>query len=40
MIVWRKREDKAWIHIAEQTVKGIVPYVDPNETDEVHCGPG
>ena len=40
MIVWRKREDNAWIHKAEQIVRGIVPVVSHEETSEVHCGPG
>ena len=40
MIVWRRREDNAWIHDAEERVKEIVPVVSHEDTDEVHCGPG
>jgi ubiquinone/menaquinone biosynthesis C-methylase UbiE len=40
MIVWRRREDNPWVHEAELRVKGIVPMVSHEETDEVHCGPG
>jgi ubiquinone/menaquinone biosynthesis C-methylase UbiE len=39
-IVWRKREDNPWLHEAELRVKEIVPVVSPEETDQVHCGPG
>lgn len=39
-VVWRKREDNPWIHDAELCVRGIVPVVDHNTTDQVHCGPG
>ena len=40
MIVWRRREDNPWVHEAELCVKGIVPVVSHEDTDEVHCGPG
>jgi len=40
MIVWRRREDNAWLHDAELRVKEIVPVVSHEDTDEVHCGPG
>jgi ubiquinone/menaquinone biosynthesis C-methylase UbiE len=40
MIVWRKREDNAWVHKAELRVREIVPIVSHEETEEVHCGPG
>jgi ubiquinone/menaquinone biosynthesis C-methylase UbiE len=40
MIVWRRREDNAWVHEAEMRVKEIVPVVSHDETDQVHCGPG
>jgi ubiquinone/menaquinone biosynthesis C-methylase UbiE len=40
MIVWRKREDNAWLHEAELCVREIVPVVSHEETDAVHCGPG
>ena len=39
-IVWRKREDNPWLHAAEQCVREIVPVVEHDETDAVHCGPG
>jgi ubiquinone/menaquinone biosynthesis C-methylase UbiE len=39
-IVWRKREDNPWLHDAELCVRGIVPVVSHEETDQVHCGPG
>jgi ubiquinone/menaquinone biosynthesis C-methylase UbiE len=40
MIVWRRREDNAWLHEAELRVRAIVPVVSHEETSEVHCGPG
>ncbi len=39
-IVWRKREDNPWLHDAELCVRGIVPVVSHEETNQVHCGPG
>jgi ubiquinone/menaquinone biosynthesis C-methylase UbiE len=39
-IVWRRREDNAWVHEAEMCVREIVPVVSHEDTDEVHCGPG
>ena len=39
-IVWRKREDNPWVHEAEMRVREIVPVVDHEDTDQVHCGPG
>jgi ubiquinone/menaquinone biosynthesis C-methylase UbiE len=39
-IVWRKREDNPWLHDAELRVREIVPVVSPEETNQVHCGPG
>jgi ubiquinone/menaquinone biosynthesis C-methylase UbiE len=39
-IVWRKREDNAWLHDAELCTRAIVPIVSHDETDAVHCGPG
>ena len=38
MVVWRRREDNAWIYRAQQVVEGIVPR--PEEYDEPTCGPG
>ena len=39
-IVWRKREENPWIHEAEQCVRGIVPVVSHEDSNQVHCGPG
>jgi len=39
-IVWRKREDNPWLHDAELCVRGIVPVIPHEDTDQVHCGPG
>ena len=39
-VVWRKREDNPWLHDAELCVRGIVPVVSHEDTDQVHCGPG
>ena len=39
-VVWRRREENPWLHEAELRVKEIVPVVAPEETDQVHCGPG
>jgi len=40
MIVWRRREDNPWLHDAELCVRGLVPVVKHEDTDQVHCGPG
>lgn len=40
MIVWRRREDNAWLHEAELRVRELVPVVSHEDTNEVHCGPG
>ncbi|MEO8536726.1 MAG: class I SAM-dependent methyltransferase [Betaproteobacteria bacterium] len=40
MIVWRRREDNPWLHDAERCVRALVPVVDHEDTDQVHCGPG
>lgn len=39
-IVWRKREDNPWLHDAERCVREIVPVIEHDQTDAVHCGPG
>ena len=39
-VVWRKREDNPWLHAAELRVRELVPVVSPEETHQVHCGPG
>lgn len=40
MVVWRRREDNLWLHEAERCVRAIVPVVEHENTDQVHCGPG
>jgi ubiquinone/menaquinone biosynthesis C-methylase UbiE len=40
MVVWRRREDNAWLHAAELCVREVVPVVSHESTDQVHCGPG
>ena len=39
-IVWRRREENPWLFEAEQSVRKIVPVVEHDQTDAVHCGPG
>jgi ubiquinone/menaquinone biosynthesis C-methylase UbiE len=38
LVVWRKREDNAWLHAAEQCVRAIVP--EREDSNAVTCGPG
>ncbi len=38
MVVWRRKVDNPWIHVAENIVKPLVEV--PEETDEPRCGPG
>jgi ubiquinone/menaquinone biosynthesis C-methylase UbiE len=38
MVVWRKREDNPWIHVAEKVVRDLVP--ERHDSDEPTCGPG
>jgi SAM-dependent methyltransferase len=38
MVVWRKREDNPWIHLAEKVVRDLVP--ENHDSDEPTCGPG
>ena len=40
MVLWRRREDNAWVHAAEVRVRELVPVIAPEDTDQVHCGPG
>lgn len=40
MVVWRLREDNPWLHAAELCVRDLVPVVEHEQTDAVHCGPG
>lgn len=37
-VVWRKREDNPWVHVAENIVRNLVP--ERHDTDEPTCGPG
>jgi ubiquinone/menaquinone biosynthesis C-methylase UbiE len=37
-VVWRRREDNAWLYDAQQAVEAIVPH--PETTDQPTCGPG
>jgi len=37
-LVWRRKLDNPWMHVAEEVVKPLVP--EPEETDEARCGPG
>ena len=37
-VVWRKREDNPWVHVAERVVRDLVP--ERHEPDEPTCGPG
>ena len=39
-IVWRRREENPWLHEAELRVREIVPVINPEDTNQVHCGPG
>jgi SAM-dependent methyltransferase len=38
MIVWRRKIDNPWLHVAEEIVKPLID--EPEETDEPRCGPG
>jgi ubiquinone/menaquinone biosynthesis C-methylase UbiE len=38
MVVWRKREDNPWVHVAEKVVRDLVP--ERHDTGEPTCGPG
>ena len=40
MVVWRRRDDNPWVSEAERAVRTILPVVDPDASDHVHCGPG
>lgn len=37
-VVWRRKLDNPWLHVAEEIVKPLV--AEPEETDEARCGPG
>jgi ubiquinone/menaquinone biosynthesis C-methylase UbiE len=38
IVVWRKREDNPWMHIAEMIARKFIP--EPETHDEPTCGPG
>ncbi len=38
MVVWRRREDNPWVHVAEKVVRDRVP--ERHDSDEPTCGPG
>jgi SAM-dependent methyltransferase len=39
-VVWRRKVDNPWLHVAEEVVKPLLPDPDESETDEPRCGPG
>ena len=39
-VVWRRKLDNPWLHVAEEVVKPLLPDPDESETDEPRCGPG
>jgi ubiquinone/menaquinone biosynthesis C-methylase UbiE len=39
MVVWRKREDNAWLYDSQLAVRAIIPE-EEEAKDEVTCGPG
>jgi len=39
MVVWRRREDNAWLHDSQVAVRAIIPE-EAESKDEVTCGPG
>jgi len=38
LVVWRKREDNAFMHVAEKVVRDLVP--ERHDPEEPSCGPG
>jgi SAM-dependent methyltransferase len=38
VVVWRKREDNPWVHVAETVVRGLV--AERHDSGEPTCGPG
>lgn len=40
LVVWRKREDNAWMNAAEAAVQQVLPAVPHDNPDEPTCGPG
>src|SRR6185436_4844792 len=39
IVVWRKREDNPWLHIAEQIARKFIPE-ELEKHDQPTCGPG
>src|SRR5207247_7839789 len=39
IVVWRKREDNAWLHVAEQIARKFIPE-EAEKHDQPTCGPG
>jgi len=39
-VVWRRKVDNPWLHVAEAVVKPLLPDPDESETAEPRCGPG
>jgi len=39
-VVWRRKVDNPWLHVAEEVVKPLLPDPNESETDEPRCGPG
>jgi SAM-dependent methyltransferase len=40
MVVWRQKPDNEWLHVAEQVVERWLDEPDPEQSDELTCGPG
>jgi SAM-dependent methyltransferase len=38
VVVWRRKIDNPWLHVAESVVKPLLE--EPEDTDEPRCGPG
>jgi ubiquinone/menaquinone biosynthesis C-methylase UbiE len=39
VVVWRKREDNAWLYVAEQVARKFIP-AEAEKHDQPTCGPG
>jgi SAM-dependent methyltransferase len=39
MVVWRKREDNEWLHVAQRAVRALIPE-EKEKHDQPTCGPG
>ncbi len=40
MVVWRRRDDNAWLNAAEKVVRELIPEEEEKRQDAVTCGPG